>query len=350
MDNEEIRARAREILWYQNYELVPGLKTNGLKDIAEEQLEGLYRIPQDLRGKRVLDVGCSEGFYTFLAEARGADVVAIDALRFPGFALAHEVRGSKAEFHQVDLYELQPDTLGTFDIVFFMGVYYHLKNPVLGLERIASVTREMAIIESEIMTLPGYEDVGVSRFYETDELMPNDPSNWWVPNVPCLLQTVRAAGFPRAEFIGSHGMNHRAIIHAYKGPRTAAKMLTEDFVCNIHTPAADAEVSGIVEVSGVAISKLDPKDGIERITVYLDKLDDPESELGQAEYGIESGSWRENVVARLVGDGYGPAGFHFAWDTTGVTPGKHTLHILAEGKRGWHYASKAIAVASSSLR
>lgn len=339
MNKEEIRARAGQIQWFHKYELLPGLMTNGPGSITEQERNIYFRIPEDLSGKRVLDIGCADGYFTFLAESRGASVVAIDAWPHQGFFLAHEVRQSKVEFYQMDLYDLQPDTFGTFDIVFFMGVYYHLKNPILALERVASLTRELAIIESQIANLPGFEDVGVSHFYEHEELAPGDPTNWWVPNVPCLLQTVRAAGFPRVEFVASYSHNNRGIVHAYKGPQTAAKMLTEDIVCSIQTPSAHVEVDGTIQISGYAFSKLEPEGGIERIGVYLDRLDDPEAKLGEAEHGV----WQAAIAAR-VGDKYGPVGFEFTWKTAGIRPGKHTVYILVEGKRGWHYSLKPIII------
>jgi tRNA (mo5U34)-methyltransferase len=344
MNEAEIQARVKQIMWFHNFELLPGVMTNGYKPAREEELATRFQIPQNLQGKRVLDVGCADGYYTFLAEARGASVVAIDAWQHQGFRLAHEVFGSKAEFHRLDVYNLGPEMFGTFDVVFFMGVYYHLKNPILALERIASVTREMAIIESQVTDLMLFQDEAISRFYEPEKLLLGDPTNWWTPNVPCLMQTVRAAGFPHVEFIGCYADNHRAVVHAYKGPRTATKMLTEDFVCVIHTPTPNAEVSGVVSVSGVAFSKFEPEGDIERLTVYLDKLDNPAFELGQANYGLQ----RSDITA-LVGDKYGSIGFEFNWDSAGVAPGQHTLYVLAEGRRGWHYAAKPIIVKGNSL-
>lgn len=344
MDKEEIKARASKIKWFHNYELIPGVMTNGYKPVREEELATLFQIPRDLRGKRVLDVGCADGFYTFLAESRGADVVTIDAWPHQGFLLAHEIRGSKAEFHQMNVYDLQPDTFGTFDIVFFMGVYYHLKNPILALERIANVTRELAIIESQISGSVDFEQEGISHFYEYDELA-GDPTNWWAPNVPCLLQTVRAAGFPRADLINCYSDNNRAVVHAYKGLRTAAKMLTEDIICRVHTPVANAEVSGIVPITGAAFNKREPEGGIEQITIYLDKLDDPAFELGVAEHG----HWHTELAAR-VGDKFGPSGFVFNWDTAGVAPGLHTLYVLAEGQHGWRCSRQPVFIIGDSGR
>ncbi|HXV98867.1 MAG TPA: hypothetical protein VEC93_10630, partial [Anaerolineae bacterium] len=203
---------------------------------------------------------------------------------------------------------------------------------------IASVTRELAIIESQISNLELFEAEAVSRFYETDELA-NDPTNWWAPNLPCLVQTVRAAGFPRVEIIGTYNNHSRAILHAYKGPRTAAKMLTEDIIGFIHTPSANTEVSGAVQVSGIAFSKLEPERGVERVTVYLDKLDDPAAELGEAKYGL----WRNDITAR-VGSRYGNVGFEFTWDTAGISPGPHMLYVLVEGQYGWQNIRQPIMV------
>jgi len=232
------------------------------------------------------------------------------------------------------------------------------------LERIASVTREYAIVESHVISLVqpkstprsklpivgrilqkkrgndfpvGPNGGGVSRFYEHDELG-NDPTNWWSPNVPCLLQTIRAAGFPRAELVTCYDGN-RAIVRAYKGPRTAGKILTEDIFIAIDTPQANAEVSGPVRISGFALSQLDPEAGIDRVVIYLDKLDDPAAELGQAEYG----SWRADLTTHF-GDRYGSVGFQFTWDTSKVAPGKHTLYVLAEGKRGWRYRFTSVTL------
>ena len=116
-------------------------------------------------------------------------------------------------------------------------------------------------------------------------------------------------------------------------------MLTEDFFVAIDTPTVNAKVSETVLVSGWALSQLEPRGGIEHVTVYLDNLDNPASELGEAEYG----SWRADLPTHF-GDEYGAVGFQFAWDTTGAVRGKHTLHVLAEGKRGWHYRSVPVIV------
>lgn len=353
---EEIQARVDAIHWFHDWPLVPGVRTGGMSPMLERA--PFFKIPEDLRGKRVLDIGCAEGFFSFLAESRGAEVVAIDSWPREGFFLAREVLGSKVTFHHASAYDLTPEKFGLFDIVFFFGVYYHLKNPLLALERVASVTREWALIESQIMVSSpaGKEQRGfwsrfrkqepvpppppegpVSYFFEHDEFN-RDPTNWWVPNVPCLLQTVRAAGFPRAELVNIY-QTSRGIVRAMKGPRTAASPLAEDIFVVIDAPAPDTEVSGPVEVAGWVLSQLQPEDGIDQVWLYLDELDEPQAELGQADRGF----WRSDQTAHF-GDRYGACGYRFHWDSAAVTPGRHTLFVLAKGKMGWNYRSVSVVV------
>ncbi len=344
-----IQARVDEILWFHDYEIVPGVRTHGMslmKDRAH-----YFQIPEDLTGKRVLDVGCADGYFTFLAESRGAEVVSIDSWPRQGFFLAHEILDSKAQFHHMNVYDINPEQLGTFDIVFFFGVYYHLKNPILALERIASVTREYVIVESEVIPpeeTSGGQDI-ISRFYERDELG-DDPTNWWVPSMPCLLRTVRAAGFPRAEVAMCY-QGRRGIVRGYKGPHTATKVLNEDFfvmIDQLGKPRKDSNpptVNGEVLLTGWAVRQLEPAIGIDKVTVFLDSLDDPSAELGQATYGM----WRTDQTLHF-GEQYGPIGFEFMWDTTEITQGEHTLHVLAEGQRGWHYRSVSVIVHNTFIQ
>ncbi|MCL7453830.1 MAG: DUF1698 domain-containing protein [Anaerolineae bacterium] len=354
---EEIQARVDAIRWFHDWPLMPGVRTKGMSPMLERA--PFFEIPEDLSGKRVLDIGCAEGFFAFVAESRGAEVVAIDSWPRQGFFLAREVLGSKVEFHHTSVYDLTADKLGLFDIVFCFGVYYHLKNPLLALERIASVTREWALIESEIMVSPpppalkkrrgfmrfarrllqptSVPESPASYFYERDEFN-GDPTNWWVPNIPCLLQTVRAAGFPRAEMVNTY-QTSRGIVRAIKGPRTAANPLSEDVFVAIDVPAPHAEIAGPVEVTGWALSQLHPEDGVDHVWLYLDDLDAPQAELGKAELG----SWRADQTVHF-GDRYGACGYKLHWDPAAVPAGHHTLHALAKGKLGWNYRSVPVVV------
>jgi hypothetical protein len=136
-------------------------------------------------------------------EQRGADVVAVDNWDNPRFREMHALLGSRVKYRQFDMYELTPETVGRFDIVLFMGVLYHLKHPLLALERVCALATEMAAIDSFILRdehRPGEEVKGrpIMEFYETDEFG-GQTDNWIGPTLSCLLAMCRAAGFARVE-------------------------------------------------------------------------------------------------------------------------------------------------------
>lgn len=172
-----------------------------------------FPIPQDLTGKRVLDIGTWDGFFAFEMERRGASVVAIDSTEIENFYVARELLGSKVEYHVQDVYDLTPERNGYFDIVFFMGVLYHLKHPLLALERVCECTRDMAIVESFVTSESISTDAPAMEFYETTELL-GQTDNWCGPNVKCLLAFCRSAGFARAELLQTN--QQRALVACYR--------------------------------------------------------------------------------------------------------------------------------------
>lgn len=115
-----------------------------------------------------------------------------------GFDTAHEILRSKVEPVVHDFMTVDLDRLGTFDVVLYLGVLYHIHNPFEALKRVARVTKELAIIETEAVVVPGFEDRALFEFYETNELN-GDASNWWAPNQKGLVGMCRAAGFKKAE-------------------------------------------------------------------------------------------------------------------------------------------------------
>jgi 2-polyprenyl-3-methyl-5-hydroxy-6-metoxy-1,4-benzoquinol methylase len=154
--------------WYHTVELGNGLCSTAPFDLRSTV--DLHGFPESLEGKTALDVGTCDGFWAFEMERRGADrVVAIDVERwadfdwFPwvreskseralnrrmdnGFWLAHAMRGSRVEHRFCSVYDLSPDSVGTFDVVFCGSLLMHLQNPLGALVNIRSVTREMAIV------------------------------------------------------------------------------------------------------------------------------------------------------------------------------------------------------------
>lgn len=131
--------------WFHEIELAPGIVTPG-EDSNRLKLPILDELglPRAAAGLRVLDVGCSDGFFSFEMERRGAAVTAMDFVPedYTGFAVARRILGSRVEYRMENVYNLDPARHGTFDVVLFLGVLYHLRKPLAALDAIRSVTKE----------------------------------------------------------------------------------------------------------------------------------------------------------------------------------------------------------------
>lgn len=234
-EREARRLVEADVEWFHAIELVPGVSTPGRSDLAhfESELERLD-LP-DLSGKSVLDIGASDGFFSFAAERLGASrVVALDHYlwftdlkgymadrresqqsgtplvsphesrhwrpdEMPGrqaFDMVHEFLGSEVEPVVGDFMTMDLDTLGRFDVILFLGVLYHLESPLEAMRRLHSLATpgDLIVLETEAMAVAGHEDLSLCRFLPDQELN-SDPSNWWVPNEPALRGLCTAAGF-----------------------------------------------------------------------------------------------------------------------------------------------------------
>ncbi len=200
--------------WWHSIDLGGGHVTPGAHQIEElRDNYARFMLPDDLTGKTVLDIGCWDGFYTFEAERHGARVTAVDCWRPEKFFVARQALNSSAEFHELSVYEVTKEKLGAFDIVLFLGVLYHLKHPLLALEQVCEVTRDVAVIETHQIDNLFDTRHPVMEFYELDELG-GQYDNWWGPNTECLVQMARAAGFVRVEVMRRQAS--RVVIKAYR--------------------------------------------------------------------------------------------------------------------------------------
>jgi len=215
--------------WYHTIELPGGLVTPGSHD--HRRLIGHMGFPADLTGMRCLDVATFDGFWAFELERRGADVVALDlpstaGLDLPtgahqimideklespfggGFALAREALGSEVTLYQRSVYDLSPEALGMFDLVFAGDVLLHLERPLEALRRIRSVTRGTLVLadryDAELTGRPG-RLIGYQGGWRGLE--------WWRPSLDALAQMVIDAGFTDVDIRG-----------VYRLPRTGAKV------------------------------------------------------------------------------------------------------------------------------
>jgi tRNA (mo5U34)-methyltransferase len=223
-DADLLRSKLQEITWYHTQELAPGIVTPGMFDLRG--YVDRYGIPEDLTGKRVLDVGTFEGFWAFELERRGADVVALDIdslqdLDWPprlrpegedgprgeGFRLAHQAFGSSVERIVSTVYEATPEKFGgTFDLVFCGSVLTHVRDPMLALERFSKLCRGEFIIAEErsrrLAMLP----------FDAAEFRGESPwMTWWRPSAKTWVSMVRCAGFEEARKHTTFNMKFRAL-------------------------------------------------------------------------------------------------------------------------------------------
>jgi tRNA (mo5U34)-methyltransferase len=209
MDAEELARRAGDIRWYHTMDLGQGVKTKGYYEPARHI--DRYHLPDRLDGKSVLDIGAWDGFFSFEAERRGASrVLAADHHQWEGlgwgtkagFDLAREGLGSKVEDLEIDVMDLSSERVGTFDVVLFLGVLYHMKHPLYALERVFEVTGEQLILETELdMT---WTRRPAAAFYPGKELAKSD-TNWWGPNISAVEAMLRTVGFRDVRLVFTRG-------------------------------------------------------------------------------------------------------------------------------------------------
>ena len=151
---------------------------------------------------RVLDIGHAEGFFSFEAERRGAEeVVGIE--NYPPMARKFEIcraaLGSRARSHLTSVYDLSPKTFGTFDLVMFFGVLYHLRHPLLALEKIHSVCSGTVLMQTDVSQnrsekpMAEFHPFGVTS--GPAENPSRDPTCFWFPNIAACAAMLEHVGF-----------------------------------------------------------------------------------------------------------------------------------------------------------
>jgi tRNA (mo5U34)-methyltransferase len=216
--------------WRHRIPLPDGSITPGSQDTLSQL--STIGLPVDLSGMHVLDIGCSDGFYSFECEKRGAArILAVDNyssvyIDSPGgFDVARSLLRSKVEFLRSDLFALNPATVGQFDVVLFLGVLYHLRHPLLALERLAALCKRQLIMETEVADPPSgfaskvysvltgsYTPQMWMEFYPGGEIN-RDPTTWWAPTPECGVAMLESCGFCDVRVV--HNAHRRAVFHAF---------------------------------------------------------------------------------------------------------------------------------------
>ena len=166
----------------------------------------LLQIPQDLRGWTVLDIGAWGGIFSFECERRGAErVLAIDTYAWDTwgmdtFLAERERLHSKVEYRRLDAHEIDPREIGQFDLILFLGVFYHLHTPLLALERIASVTKKLLICDTHVLLPFVHERYPLVSFFPGDERATGKKLEICaIPTMECLRQMLAFVGFTQID-------------------------------------------------------------------------------------------------------------------------------------------------------
>ena len=210
-----------EIQWFHSIDLGNGVTTRGIRSARDLKTQADVVFRGGVEGLTVLDVGAWDGYFSFEAKRLGAARVrATDYFCWSGpgwgskagFEYARHTTGLAVEDQEIDVPKISAETVGEWDIVLFLGVFYHLKNPFDAIERVASVAGKRLVIESYIEDrLPAEPPAMV--FYPTNELA-NDPTNWWGPNPSCVISMLKACGFERVDYAVWH--ESRGVFHAHR--------------------------------------------------------------------------------------------------------------------------------------
>ena len=199
--------------WYHTMN-INGIQTKNTRTSSQYQMWISQVIPDDLTGKNILDVGCADGFYSFLCEQRNANrILAIDYEGFDiqkimsesekeintnNFELHKKFLDSKVEYRNLDVYDI--DLINeTFDFVLFFGVYYHLENLIYALKKIYSVVNGSIFLAGHILE----SENPIMYYYDTSQT--RDNPNWFSPIVAspqCLINIAKGiCGFKNAELV-----------------------------------------------------------------------------------------------------------------------------------------------------
>jgi tRNA (mo5U34)-methyltransferase len=213
--------RAAEIAelgpWFHNLHLPDGSQTAPAHPLGDfpsfKWKEIASHLPDDLRGWTALDIGCNAGFYSFELARRGAEVTGIDIeplfLRQASWAAREFGVEGRVRFDKMQIYDLA-HTSDAFDLVLFMGVFYHLRYPLLGLDIVAQRVKRLMVFQT--LTIPGAEverstdidrDIddrdafrapGWPKMAFIEHRFSGDPTNWWAPNHAGVEAMLRSSG------------------------------------------------------------------------------------------------------------------------------------------------------------
>jgi tRNA (mo5U34)-methyltransferase len=232
----KLQARVAEFAWHHSIDLGNGVVTPGGKSLAICNTEaGLIFDRVNLTGRTVLDIGAWNGVFSFEAKRRdAARVLATDSYCWSHpqlrgretFEIARSALGVEVEAREIDVADLSVEAVGEFDVVLYLGVFYHRYDAIESLARVARLARHVLVVETHLELRD--IDVPAMVFFPGSELA-NDSTNWWGPNEQCMKALLLGQGFSEVEVSAHPGGHNRAIFHAWRSTEARTKPLAEEY-------------------------------------------------------------------------------------------------------------------------
>jgi tRNA (mo5U34)-methyltransferase len=231
----DLQSRVAALPWHHSIDLGGGVVTLGNKSAALCNDEAALIFDRvDLRGRSVLDIGAWNGFFSFEAKRRGASrVLATDSYCWSHpdihgretFDIARSALGLEVDARQIEVSDLSAETVGEFDVVLYLGVFYHRYDAIEALARVATLATQLLIVEThlELRDVP----VPAMAFFPGRELA-NDPTNWWGPNEQCVKDLLLGHGFAEIEMTTHPAGHNRAIFHAWRESSHPLKPVSDE--------------------------------------------------------------------------------------------------------------------------
>jgi SAM-dependent methyltransferase len=187
--------------WYHSFYFANGYEVRGDYDIGLNIHE--YGFPDDLAGKRVLDVGAASGWFSFYLEQRGAQVTSFDLSSETQIDCYGRYENgpveTKADWVHGRVYDLSPALFEgeSFDLVFMGAILPHLRDPIGALAAARRVCRERLIATNWFIAEPDPLADETRPIVDLPALAdtPAGHASWWRPNRSAVELWIKAAGF-----------------------------------------------------------------------------------------------------------------------------------------------------------
>jgi tRNA (mo5U34)-methyltransferase len=194
-----------KISWFHSINLGNGIITAGRKSVGqlEAEFNRLSLNSEPLQGKRLLDIGCADGFFSLKCEELGADVIGIDGIHRDGLKYVRKILNPKFRYYCIDFLSPSLHELGRFDVILYLGVLYHTMYPFESLLRLSELCEPggLVFIETDFFNLPGHEDDS-TIFYDYTKKVSQDWTSPVFPSIRWIEQTLLRVGFHDVELLG----------------------------------------------------------------------------------------------------------------------------------------------------